>query len=762
MISPNTSSMVGDEAADSDALLAEVAAFQASIAAPTPFTAVSDLIADGGDNAALYDRAGRQPLTFAQLRRFSSGFSLRRFGISRDSVVCTAIPNGAEAAVCFWAISRECVFAPLNPGLTVPEVEFELTDLPCHTMILMDGDRSANTAAIVAACDRHGVNVLRLVPNETTVGLFELEGTTSEAPSSEVQRSDLALVLHTSGTTKKPKIVPLTHDNLGQGIQFVASTLRRQQTDLCLNVMPLFHIHGLIANLGVSAYARAPVVCSAFMGGDDFLEQLRRPSLRPTWYSAVPTMHEAILLAAEKRGKALDHSLRLMRNCSAALLPPLSKRILKAFGEELGQPFTVVPTYAMTESFPICSNPPHLQIKLSTVGPSMGPTIKILAGHPSPLELPRGVEGEVCVSGPCVTAGYLMRDHMSQNPNIEAFTPADSPVGRMLRTGDKGYLDADGYLQLVGRFKEIINVGGEKVSPLDMEDQLLRVTGVETCVCFASPAEMLGEVVGVACVPKAGLPWPTLQELSEGMPHTAARFKPRVLVIMDAIPKGPTGKPKRIGLAKMLGIPAVSPAEESTYRVEGEGAAIGEPTRVSESGARLPVWQFPLTISLEVSPDLGDEHRLLHELRIEDSLCMEFALTVSAFICGSAVPIDMKIEPDEVKEALECVRRTTEERGMQWKAKCGEHGRCEDWCGEVTVSDGGKTLSHYWESGCSDTPPGRLMRLLRVLECGFGTETGAPDDPNGPWLAKAAELGLVLDDSTATDVRTSLTPTGAV
>ena len=276
MISPNTSSMVGDEAADSDALLAEVAAFQASIAAPTPFTAVSDLIADGGDNAALYDRAGRQPLTFAQLRRFSSGFSLRRFGISRDSVVCTAIPNGAEAAVCFWAISRECVFAPLNPGLTVPEVEFELTDLPCHTMILMDGDRSANTAAIVAACDRHGVNVLRLVPNETTVGLFELEGTTSEAPSSEVQRSDLALVLHTSGTTKKPKIVPLTHDNLGQGIQFVASTLRRQQTDLCLNVMPLFHIHSLVANLGVSAYARAPVVCSAFMGGDHFLEQLVR------------------------------------------------------------------------------------------------------------------------------------------------------------------------------------------------------------------------------------------------------------------------------------------------------------------------------------------------------------------------------------------------------------------------------------------------------------------------------------------------------
>ena len=159
-----------------------------------------------------------------------------------------------------------------------------------------------------------------------------------------------------------------------------------------------------------------------------------------------------------------------MRNCSAALLPPISKRFIRCFGGNLQKKFTVVPTYAMTESFPICSNPPADTIKLATVGPAMGPTVRVLHAHPRDEEVPPGEEGEVCVQGPCVTPGYLYREHMSADPNIEAYSLSDSSVGRMLRTGDKGYLDADGYLQLVGRFKEIIIRGGEKISPLAVEE----------------------------------------------------------------------------------------------------------------------------------------------------------------------------------------------------------------------------------------------------------------------------------------------------
>ena len=709
-------------------MAAAVAALQTSVSAPTAFNAVADIISsEGGQRPAIYADEFSNPtkksaLSFEALKSFCSAFDMRKYGISRDSVVCTAMPNGAEAAVCFWAISEQCVFAPLNPALTVPEVAFELEDLPCHTMILMEGDTGSSVPMIVEECKARNVSVLWLVPDKKTVGLFELRMTSSctAVSPSAVQKSDLALVLHTSGTTKKPKIVPLTHSNLGNGIQFVATTLRRQTTDLCLNVMPLFHIHGLIANIGVSMYAAAPVVASAFMGGDDFLDKLKRRGLRPSWYSAVPTMHEAILLAAEKQGKALDHSLTLMRNCSAALLPPVSKRFLRTFGENLGQPFTVVPTYAMTESFPICSNPPHLEVRLSTVGPAMGPSIKILDGHPRDEELPQGAEGEVCVVGACVTAGYLMREHMSADPNIEAYSLPDSSVGRMLRTGDKGYLDADGYLQLVGRFKEIINCGGEKISPLEMEEQLLRVEGVETCVCFASPAELLGEVVGVACVVRAGEAPPTLASIRDGLPGTAQRFKPRVLVLMDAIPKGPTGKPKRIGLAKMLHIPAVDQTEDATYKVEGVGDSLGELQKLSNTGKFVLVWTYPLKISLDVSPDLGGADRTLHTLVVQDSLWHDYRLTITSYASDDPTTMDFNIEQQEVKEAVEYILRTTdpEERGMKWVARCGENGRHEDWCGEVVVDDGKKKATHFWPNGCSDTPPGKLMRLLKVLEMG--------------------------------------------
>lgn len=374
----------------------------------------------------------------------------------------------------------------------------------------------------------------------------------------------------------------------------------------------------------------------------------------------------------------------------------------------------------------------------------MGPSIKILNGHPDDTEVAVGTEGEVCVTGACVTAGYLMREHMAADPNVEAYSKPSSPVGRMLRTGDKGYVDADGYLQLVGRFKEIINCGGEKVSPLEMEDQLLtNVTSIETCVCFASPADMLGEVVGVAVVRKAGTPeevYPTLPEIRDGLPNVVPRFKPRVLVIMDAIPKGPTGKPKRIGLAQMLRIPAVEMTEDAVYRVEGkavpgtttgEGLAplmkldkfvpIGGLPQDDQPLKATPVWDFPLTIHLDVSPDLGPPQQSLHTLVIEDSLCNEYKLEVTTTGPpnseeGKHTTKEWKIPREEVQEALNYVRARTHEYGMDWSAKIGEHGRYEDWCSTLVVSDPHKKLTHQWDLGCSCTPPGKLIRLLKLLE----------------------------------------------
>ena len=709
----------------SDPLTKEVEAFQKTIKAPTPFQSLSDIVPSADKTCMYADEMatkGRKALRYPQLRAFVDALDLRNFGIGRSDTVCTAMPNGAEAATCFWALTNQCVFAPLNPALTNDEIAFELTDLPCHTMILMKNASSMyptapNTAPIIESCEKYNVQVLWLVPDDDTVGLFKLEGgaTTSPAPVTTTQPGDLALVLHTSGTTKKPKIVPLSHSNLAHGIQFVAATLQRKPEHLNLNIMPLFHIHGLIANVGVSTYSGCPYIASSFFGGADFIDKLDVPAKKPTWYSAVPTMHEAILLEGEKRGTKLKHSLTLMRNCSAALLPPVSKRFLKTFGSDLGQEFTVVPTYAMTESFPICSNPPHLEVRLSTVGPAMGPHVKILHGHPDDTEVPAGTEGEVCVTGECVTAGYLMREHMSQDPNIEAYSLPTSPVGRMLRTGDKGYIDSAGYLQLVGRFKEIINCGGEKISPLEMEDQLLsNVPSIETCVCFASPADMLGEVVGVACVPKVAGVFPTLEELKNGLPQVNPRFKPSVLVIMDQIPKGPTGKPKRIGLAQMLKLPAVNLQEDAVYRVEGKGNDLGPTMSLDKDLKATVVWHFPLTIHLDVSPDLGPPDQSKHTLVIQDSLCNDYCLKVESGL--DLTEAEWKMTREEVQETVQYIRMRTADYGMDWTAKCGERGRHEDWCSTLLVSDDVKTLRQHWPHGCSDTPPGKLLRTLKLLD----------------------------------------------
>jgi hypothetical protein len=306
---------------------------------------------------------------------------------------------------------------------------------------------------------------------------------------------------------------------------------------------------------------------------------------------------------------------------------------------------------------------------------------------------------------------------MSQDPNIEAFSLGGSPPGRMLRTGDKGYLDRDGYLQLVGRFKEIINCGGEKISPLELEDQLLDVPGVQTCVCFASPAELLGEVVGVACVVKPGYEPPTLDALRQGISTVGSRFKPAVLVYLDAIPKGPTGKPKRIGLAKHLGLPSLA-GGMAVYSVKGTGDTLELPMLHTRTFLGTPVvvptWTFPLTIRLEMNPDLiSSPDHSTHVLEIDDAGCNGLRLTVTCNDHETPCPISSA----QAKEAFADVLMKTTERGMLWEAAMASGKQvAEDFCADLYVTDESKELKHSWKPGCHDSPPGKLMRLLGVLD----------------------------------------------
>ena len=551
------------------------------VAASVEFETWADLL-PGTNEPAIYSTDGRKPLTHAQLKDFVQSppdkASLSYLGIKITDRVCAATPNGPEAATAFLSLAQQCVFAPISTSLTEKQVQFELEDLGAVALVLQKGEANSSDNAKLKACaESLGVRVIELIPDASVCGLFSLEEITTNKEehqpitegNNKPTRDHVALVLHTSGTTRKPKTVPLTHGNLTAGSLTISQTIQLTPEDTCINIMPLFHIHGLSVNILASLLAGASVLCTPGLyatekGVSDFFEWLKPDEgsdrKKVTWYSAVPTMHQAILEYAEQAlaetGKAPEHSLRLIRNCSAALLPAIADRMAKAFKCE------VLPTYAMTESMPICS--PEVGkglLKRGSVGRAAGPKViigdvKLDGKGKSVLSvLEPYAEGEVMVQGACVTAGYELREWMDYNPNKEAF------IDGWLRTGDKGYKDKDGYVYLVGRFKEIINRAGEKISPMTVEDVLQRHPAVGQVVVFAAPHELFGEVVGAAIVPVPNQTRPTLAALRQfamKQKELETQYLPECLVWMNAIPKGLTGKPARIGLAKRLGIPILT------------------------------------------------------------------------------------------------------------------------------------------------------------------------------------------------------------
>ncbi|MDJ1172320.1 condensation domain-containing protein [Roseofilum sp. BLCC_M154] len=571
------------------------------IAASVEFETWTDLL-PGTDRPAILAVDGRKPLTHAALKAFiqspPDNANLSHLGISITDRVCAAMPNGPEAAVAFLSLAQHCVFAPISPSLTEKQVLFELEDLSAVALVLQRSEANNSSNAKLKACaESLGVRVIELIPDASVCGVFTLSEVTANQEAggkrkklenkgeNKPTRDHVALVLHTSGTTRKPKTVPLTHGNLTAGSLTISRTIALTPEDTCINIMPLFHIHGLSVNILASLLAGASVLCTPGLYGTengvaDFFRWLQPGAggnhQNVTWYSAVPTMHQAILEYAEQAiaetGTPPNHSLRLIRNCSAALLPAIAERMAKAFNCE------ILPTYAMTESMPICS--PQIGqglAKHGSVGPAAGPQLIIGQvkendeGKPTLNVLPPYSEGEVMVKGACVTAGYELRDWMDYNPNEEAF------IEGWLRTGDKGYLDEDGYVYLVGRFKEIINRAGEKISPMLVEDVLQRHPGVGQVVVFAAPHEVLGEVVGAAIVPVPNQPRPSLAALRQfalKQKELELQWLPECLVWMSAIPKGMTGKPARIGLAKRLGLPVMAADATTAPRtfVATEGA----------------------------------------------------------------------------------------------------------------------------------------------------------------------------------------------
>jgi acyl-CoA synthetase (AMP-forming)/AMP-acid ligase II/acyl carrier protein len=495
---------------------------------------------------------GRQSLTYRQLVEHirQTGSTLHSEGINRNDRVTIVLPNGPEMAAAFLGVVNVATCAPLNPTYSAEEFEFYFGDLSARALITQAG---METKAVHVAKKLNIPIIELLVDGGAPAGAFSLPqaGASKFDPASLAQSNDTALVLHTSGTTSRPKIVPLTQANLCASAKHISSWLSITPDDRCLNVMPLFHVHGLMASLLASLTAGASVTCTPGFLAPHFFEWI--DECHPTWYTAVPTMHQAILSHARENANVIrSRPLRFIRSCSAPLPPTMMADLEAAFD------VPVVEAYGMTEaSHQIACNPlPPQKRKPGSVGLATGTDVAILNDGGD--LLPAGVVGEIAIQGENVTESY------ENNPeaNLEAF------IDGWFRTGDQGYMDEDGYIFITGRTKEIINRGGEKISPREIDEVLLNHPAVAQVVTFTVPDPHLGETVGAAVVLHKDASV-SERELREFAAERLAYFKiPSQLLFVDNIPKGPTGKLQRTGLAQKLGLSISekeAPLEQAIY-----------------------------------------------------------------------------------------------------------------------------------------------------------------------------------------------------
>jgi acyl-CoA synthetase (AMP-forming)/AMP-acid ligase II/acyl carrier protein len=575
------------------------------------YSLVSDQSQKNPDAPAILT-GGDQALTYQQLvgHLHKTTLNLNQLGFRPGDRLAVVLPNGPEMASAFLAVSAVCACAPLNPQYPFEEYKFSLSDLHVKGLVVAPGvDHPACKAAVEL-----GIPILSLHPDPHLAGIFTF---TSDLPVIEsitepilAGLDDIALILHTSGTTSRPKIVPLTHRNIFHSVKNIAETYRLTPADRCLNMMPLFHIHGLIGALSASLLAGSSIVCTSGFLPDQVLRWLS--DLEPTWYTAVPTIHQSILEQVRRQPEITEKvHLRFIRSCSSSLAPQVAEALESVFATP------VVEAYGMTEAtHQMASNPlPPSPRKFGSVGQATG------------------------------TSQISIMYENNPEANATSFTNG------WLRTGDRGLLDKDGYLILQGRLKELINRGGEKISPREIDEVLLSHPAVQQAVAFAIPHPLLGEDVGAAIVLREGKTV-SMQELRQFTALKLADYKiPRQVVFLREIPKGPTGKIQRIGMAEKL-------KEELEKSKAQETTGSSEPHTSLEKDI-ISIWQIVLdTPNIGIQDDFlslgGDSIQAARILtQINERFGMELQASdifTASTVASMASLVKLKIDEDAVHD----------------------------------------------------------------------------------------------------------------
>jgi acyl-CoA synthetase (AMP-forming)/AMP-acid ligase II len=492
---------------------------------------LADLLSAGDDGQVALTVPGGPSFDYATLRgsarALAAGLCAR--GIGPGARVCAAFGNGPTVVVAFFgAALARAALAPLNTGYTEDEFAFYLEDIAPRLLLLAaDGVPAARAAA-----ERLAIPVveLELEPD----GTVRLDGRALRPALLVVPHDDdVALFLHTSGTTSRPKGVPLTHANLCASACNIVRWYDVRASDVSLCVMPLFHVHGLVFSTFATLLAGATVVIPERFSASAFWGTVE--AYRVTIVSAVPTILRTLALRADddRAPGPGEHTLRFLRSSSAALPASEFARLEARFG------VPVVEAYSMTEAaHQMCANPVQRERRAGSVG--VGAFVEVAILDEAGTVLPPGSVGEVAVKGPNVMGGY----HNNPAANVAAFSNG------WFRTGDYGTLAEDGYLTLVGRLKELINRGGEKISPVEVDDALLSCPGVAEAVAFSYPDEKYGEVVAAALVLSNGT---TVEDVLAHARLRLAAFKvPSVVFAVDSIPRTATGKVQRRVVAASL------------------------------------------------------------------------------------------------------------------------------------------------------------------------------------------------------------------
>ena len=469
--------------------------------------------------------------------------------VGRQSTVAISMPNSLEFVVAFLGATMDAkIGAPLNPNYKEKEFNFYLNDLKSRVIVMPKGTvTQKNTAEIVKSAKKFQCFIVELYFNpERFIVEYDIYTpkdnynkriyTSKHKPKfmnhdpvkfpGFARSSDVAMILHTSGTTSLPKTVPLLHLNIVRSTLNIAKTYKLTSQDRSYVVMPLFHVHGLIGVLLSSFRVQGSCVIPLKFSPKTFWSHF--VNTHCNWFSCVPT-NSMIMLNVPK--PTPFPKIRFIRSCSSALAPAIFHKLESEFQAP------VLEAYAMTEaSHQMTSNnlPPGKR-KPGTVGQPQGVEFVILDVYDK--ILPQGSIGEVSIRGENVTLGYKNND----KANEENFTKRLN----YFRTGDQGFFDPEGFLVLTGRIKELINRGGEKISPIELDGVMLSHPNVDEAVSFGVDDDVYGQVVQAAVVLKPNTKLNS-QELVKFMSDKVAKFKiPVKIYFVEKLPKTATGKIQR-------------------------------------------------------------------------------------------------------------------------------------------------------------------------------------------------------------------------